>query len=115
MFITGLGTRPPPHRYTQAQCWDAFQNSNRFHEVTPRLSVILKKVLTGANGIATRHLSLENLNEAFDMTPDALHARFTLNAPLRAAQAAERAFADAKIKPSEIDAIVVSTCTGYLC
>ena len=49
------------------------------------------------------------------MTPDALHARFIQNAPLLAAQAAERAFADAKINPSEIDAIIASTCTGYLC
>jgi alkylresorcinol/alkylpyrone synthase len=115
MFITGLGTAAPPHRYTQAQCWEALQHSTRFHELTARSRAILKKVLTGANGIATRHLSLDNLNDAFDMTPDALHARFTHNAPLLSTQAAERAMADAKIKPSEIDAIVASTCTGYLC
>jgi predicted naringenin-chalcone synthase len=115
MFITGLGTAAPPHRYTQAQCWEALQHSTRFHELTPRSRAILKKVLTGANGIATRHLSLENLNDAFDLTPDALHARFTHNAPLLATQAAERALADAKIETSQIDAIVASTCTGYLC
>jgi alkylresorcinol/alkylpyrone synthase len=115
MFITGLGTAAPQHRYTQAQCWDALQNSTRFHELAPRSRAILKKVLTSANGIATRHLSLENLNDAFDMTPDALHARFTRNAPLLATQAAERALADAKIQPSEIDAVIASTCTGYLC
>ena len=115
MFITGLGTAAPEQRYTQAQCWDALQTSARFNELTPRSRAILKKVLTGSNGIATRHLSLDNLNDAFDMTPDALHARFIHNAPLLAAQAAKRAFADAKINPSEIDAIVASTCTGYLC
>jgi predicted naringenin-chalcone synthase len=115
MFITGLGTAAPQQRYTQAQCWDALQSSARFQQLTPRSRAILKKVLTGNNGIATRHLSLDNLNDAFDMTPDALHARFIQNAPLLAAQAAERAFADAKINPSEIDAIVASTCTGYLC
>src|ERR1700761_636957 len=98
MFITGLGTAAPQHRYTQAQCWDALQNSKRFHELTPRSRAILKKVLTSTNGIATRHLSLENLNDAFDLTPDALHARFTHNAPLLASEAAERALADAKIK-----------------
>jgi predicted naringenin-chalcone synthase len=115
MFITGLGTAAPAHRYTQAQCWDALQNSTRFQELTPRSRAILKKVLSGANGIATRHLSLDSLNDAFDMTPDALHARFTHHAPLLATQAAERALADAKINPSEIDAIIASTCTGYLC
>lgn len=115
MFITGLGTAAPQHRYTQAQCWDALQNSTRFRDLAPRSRAILKKVLTGANGIATRHLSLENLNDAFDLTPDALHARFTRNAPLLAAEAAERALADAKMKPTDIDAIIASTCTGYLC
>ena len=115
MFITGHGTAAPQQRNTQAQCWDALQNSVRFHELTPRSRAILKKVLTGSNGIATRHLSLDSLADAFDMTPDALHARFIQNAPLLATQAAERAFADAKINPSEIDAIIASTCTGYLC
>jgi len=115
MFITGLGTAAPTHRYTQAQCWDALQNSSRFQELAPRSRAILKKVLTGANGIATRHLALENLNDAFALTPDALHARFTKNAPLLASQAAERAFADAKMSPREVDAVVASTCTGYLC
>jgi len=115
MFITGLGTAAPEQRYTQAQCWDALQNSERFHELSPRSRAILRKVLTGANGIATRHLSLDQLADAFDMTPDALHARFLHNAPMLAAQAAERAFTEAKIKPTDIDAIVASTCTGYLC
>jgi alkylresorcinol/alkylpyrone synthase len=115
MFITGLGTAAPAQRYTQAQCWEALQNSARFKELSPRSHAILRKVLTGSNGIATRHLSLDSLADAFDMTPDALHARFTHHAPLLASQAAERAFADAKINPSEIDAIVASTCTGYLC
>ena len=115
MFITGLGTAAPRQRYTQAQCWGALQNSTRFSQLKPRSHAILKKVLTGSNGIATRHLSLDTLTDAFDMTPDALHARFIQNAPLLATQAAERAFADAKINPSEIDAVIASTCTGYLC
>jgi len=115
MFIIGLGTAAPEQRYTQAQCWEALQNSARFQQLAPRSRAVLRKVLTGSNGIATRHLALEPLTEAFDITPDALHARFTHNAPLLAVQAAERAMAEAKIKPGDIDAIVASTCTGYLC
>src|SRR5215472_4038679 len=115
MFITGLGTAAPQQRYTQAQCWDALQKSERLQTLAPRSRAILKKVLTGANGIATRHLAFDELSEAFNLTPDALHARFLRNAPLLGAQAAERALADAKLKPADIDAIVASTCTGYLC
>jgi len=115
MFITGLGTAAPQQRYTQAECWEALKKSARLESLAPRSRAILKKVLTGANGIATRHLAFDDLNEAFDLTPDALHARFVRNAPLLGAQAAERALADAKLKPTDIDAIVASTCTGYLC
>jgi predicted naringenin-chalcone synthase len=115
MFITGLGTAAPAQRYSQTQCWEALQKSSRFAQLTPRSRAILKKVLTGNNGIATRHLALENLAEAFDLTPDALHQRFIHHAPLLATQAAERALADSKTDHGEIDAIIVSTCTGYLC
>lgn len=115
MFITGLGTAAPSQRYTQGECWDALQKSERLHNLAPRSRAILKKVLTGANGIATRHLAFDNLSEAFDLTPDALHARFIRNAPLLGAQAAQRALGDATLNPNDIDAIVASTCTGYLC
>ncbi len=115
MFIIGTGTATPSHRYTQQDCWTALKNSARFQELNLRSRAILKKVLTGENGIAARHLALDQLDNAFDLTPDALSARFVENAPALAALAAERALAAAKTSPREIDAILISTCTGYLC
>jgi predicted naringenin-chalcone synthase len=115
MFITGLGTAAPIHRYEQAQCWAALQGSERFALLTPRSRAILRKVLTGNNGIRTRHLAMEQLGQAFDLTPDALHARFLNHAPVLAAQAAQRALAEARVESRSIDAVLVSTCTGYLC
>jgi predicted naringenin-chalcone synthase len=115
MFITGLGTAVPPQCYAQRECWEALLQSARFHQLRPRSRAILKKVLNGSNGISTRHLALENLGQAFELTPDVLQARFAKNAPLLAAQAAERALADSGNQPGEIDALVISTCTGYLC
>jgi alkylresorcinol/alkylpyrone synthase len=49
------------------------------------------------------------------LTPDVLQARFAKNAPLLATQAAERALAASGNQPGEVDALVISTCTGYLC
>jgi alkylresorcinol/alkylpyrone synthase len=115
MYIIGLGTATPPNRYSQQECWAALKSSARFRELNARSQAILKKVLTGENGIATRHLALENLDHAFELTPDALHARFKENAPALATLAAERALADSKTDPRAIDAILISTCTGYLC
>ncbi len=115
MFITGLGTAAPAQCYAQRDCWEALLQSARFHQLQPRSRAILKKVLNGSNGIVTRHLALENLGQAFELTPDVLQARFTRHAPQLAAQAAERALAKAGTRADEIDALVISTCTGYLC
>ncbi len=115
MFIAGLGTAAPPQRFTQRECWDALQHSPQFQKLKPRSHAILKKILCGENGITSRHLALEPIAEVFETTPDALQARFAKNAPALATQAAKRALKDAGCKPNEIDAILISTCTGYLC
>ena len=115
MFIIGLGTAVPPQRYEQREIWDAMKNSTALAQLVPRSHAILKKVLCGDNGIAARHLALKPLEEVFDLTPDALQARFALHAPALATEAARRALADAKCSAAEIDAVLISTCTGYLC
>lgn len=115
MFIVGLGTATPPRRYAQREIWDAFKNSPQFPGLKPRSQAILKKVLCGDNGIAARHLALERISDVFETTPDALQARFVKNAPALATAAAKRALKDANCAPKEIDAILISTCTGYLC
>jgi len=115
MFIIGIDTATPPQRYSQADCWKAPQEAAPFLKLNRRSKAILKKVLTGENGIATRHFALEQLHRAFDLTPDALHARFAESAPAIATLAAERALAHAQTEPREVDAFLISTCTGYLC
>lgn len=87
----------------------------QFQELTPRSQAILRKILTGQNGIATRHLALESIAEVFDTRADVLQRRFVTNAPALASQAAERALKDAGITADAIEALIISTCTGYLC
>ena len=115
MFIIGIGTANPPRRYTQEDCWRVVQECPAFKKLNSRSKAILKKVLTGKNGIATRHFALEKLEEAFAINPDALHTRFIKHAPALVASAAKQALAQSKIHPREIDAVLISTCTGYLC
>src|SRR5437867_4227703 len=115
MFITGLGTATPPRRHLQRECWEALQAAEPFARLSNRSKGILKKVLLSDNGIASRHLALEPLSEAFDLVPDALHARFAKHAPALAAQAAAEALRTATLEPEGIDAVIISTCTGYLC
>lgn len=115
MFIIGLGTAAPPQRYAQRDSWDALRHWPQFSQLQPRSHAILKKVLCGENGIAARHLALDPLAEVFNRTPDVLQARFARHAPALATEAARRALNGAGCAPEEMDAILISTCTGYLC
>ena len=115
MILIGLGIAAPAQRYAQRECWEVLQRAEPYARLAPRSRAILKKVLCGDNGIATRHLALDSLADAFNLTPDVLQARFTKHAPALAAEAAYRALQDAACAPSEIDAVLISTCTGYLC
>jgi alkylresorcinol/alkylpyrone synthase len=115
MFLAGLGTAAPAQRWTQAQCWDAFVASEYLGRLNGRSQAILRKVLRGNNGICSRHLAFNDLSEAFAIEPDVLDARFAAHAPVVASRAAERALDAAGLRPSDIDAVVISTCTGYLC
>ncbi len=115
MFITGLGTVAPSRRFTQKECWEFAKADSRIARLTPSSRAILRKVLLGDNGIEARHLVLESLDEVFELDPDSLHRRFAQHAPALATAAAERALAGSGTAPDEIDALIVSTCTGYLC
>lgn len=115
MYITGLGTAAPDQTYKQTEGWEAVQLAPQFSRLNARSRAILRKVLRGCNGIETRHLALDSLHEVFETSPDILQARFTKHAPALATRAAKRALADAGVDAEEIDALLISTCTGYLC
>jgi len=115
MFLISLATALPAYRYSQRECWEAVRKSAQFPLLKPRSRAVLKKVLLGDNGITHRHLSLEKLEEAFQLDPDALNARFLKHAVGLAATAGERALQKIAVSPGEVDALIISTCTGYLC
>jgi alkylresorcinol/alkylpyrone synthase len=115
MFIEGLGTATPENCFSQKQCWETLEPSQHYARLNPRAQALARKVLRGNNGIETRYLALDSLEQAFEMNPDALQARFAAHAPSVATLAAERALDTARRSTGDIDAILVSTCTGYLC
>lgn len=115
MFFVGLGTATPPQQFTQRQCWDALRSWPGFPALEPRAQAICRRVFGGSNGIEARYLAFDRLEEAFAMDPDTLQARFARHAPAVATEAAERALQDAGLVPAGVDALLVSTCTGYLC
>ncbi|HAB17904.1 MAG TPA: 3-oxoacyl-[acyl-carrier-protein] synthase III C-terminal domain-containing protein [Verrucomicrobiota bacterium] len=115
MFLNGIGTAAPSQRYTQLEGWDVVRQTEAFSKLRSRSQAILRKVLLGVNGVEARHLALDSLAEAFALDPDTLHARFARNAPDLATEAARRALAEARLETRSVDALLVATCTGYLC
>ncbi len=115
MHITGVGTAHPRVRYTKAACLAAVEQSPWFARLDGRAHLIARTVLQRDNGIDARRLAVDALSEIFAIDPNTLAARFLKQAPALAAQAGARALAQAGLHPSQVDAVVVSTCTGYLC
>lgn len=115
MHILGIGTANPPARYTKAECLLAFEQSAWFARLDERAHLIARTVLRRDNGIESRRLAVDSLAEVFVIDPDTLSSRFLRHAPALAAQAGERALTRAGASATDIDAVVVSTCTGYLC
>ena len=115
MFITGLGTATPAKSYLQTECWQAMRATRQYEQLAPKSRALLEKVGLGNNGIVSRRFAVDDLDEAFALNPDVLHARFAKHAPLLATQACECALREAGTPPDQIDAVIVSTCTGYLC
>ena len=114
-FIRGVGTATPANRYSKAECLAAFERSDWFSRLDARAHFIARSVLQRDNGIEHRHLAVDSLGEVFQIDPDTLAKRFVTHAPALASDAARRALAAAGLEPCDIGALVVSTCTGYLC
>ena len=115
MHFRALGTATPEPRYTKADCLRAFERSEWFARLDSRAHLIARTVMERDNGIEARRLALDSIDEVFAIDPNTLARRFLKHAPAIAADAARRALAKAGLAADEIDAVVISTCTGYLC
>ena len=115
MYLHALATALPPASFTQSECWNMFERSAARDRLSRRSALLLQAILQRDNGIATRHFALPDIESVFSATPDELNEAFRLEAPRLAARALALALAQAKLAGEELDALLVCTCTGYLC
>ncbi len=115
MFLHALATAVPPARFTQADCWEIAQRSRLVERLSRRSRLMLRAILCGDSGVATRHFAAPDVDNVFDLTPDQLNAIFRAEAPRLAGRALAAALDAARVRAGEIDALLVCTCTGYLC
>ena len=115
MFLHALATAVPAATFTQPECWSIVEKSAARTRLHKRSRLILHSILRGDHGIATRHFAAPEIEKIFDRTPDELNAIFRREGPALAARALTAALASANVKPADLDALLICTCTGYLC
>lgn len=89
--------------------------SGQLEQVRARSRELLEKILLGDSGIATRHFAQDDLPHVLSLDAEGLHREFEKAAPRLAAQALTSALEKGGVRPSELDALFVCSCTGYLC
>ena len=115
MFLLALANAVPPQRLTQRQCWEILRGSPSLRQLRPGSRALLEKILIGDNGIESRHFAVGDLDRIFDLDAESLNHAFEREAPALGERALRAALAEAKLAPGDLDALIVCTCTGYLC
>jgi len=115
MFLHALATAVPPRALTQPQCWDLVERSPVRARLSRRSRLVLHGVLRGDHGIDRRHFAVGDLDRIFELSADELNAAFGAEAPRLAERALADALAQAGTTPGQVDALLICTCTGYLC
>lgn len=115
MYLHALATALPPAVFTQAECWDILQRSEARQRLNRRSVLTLQAILRHDSGIATRHFALSDIERVFSMSPDELNEAFRIEAPRLAARTLSAALAQAGLEAGAVDALLICTCTGYLC
>lgn len=115
MYLHALATALPPTAYTQADCWEIAQRSPLRQRLSKRSMLILQTILRRDHGITKRHLAVPELERVYDLSADELNAAFRREAPQLAGRALTTALEKAGLRATDLDALYVCTCTGYLC
>jgi alkylresorcinol/alkylpyrone synthase len=91
------------------------QRSGIRSRLSRRTMLILHSLLRGDHGIARRHFAIPDVERVFDRSADELNGAFHTQAPRLAARALTTALGRAGLGTGDVDALLVCTCTGYLC
>jgi predicted naringenin-chalcone synthase len=115
MYLQALATAVPPARFTQAECWEIVAASSAREGLSRRSRLTLNAILRGESGIASRHFAATPIAGVFTATADTLNETFRREAPALAGRALTKALEQAGLRAEELDALLICTCTGYLC
>jgi len=114
--IAAVGTAVPPCCVTQQTLFPLLRMHFR-EKLQERSLAVLEQVLAHPS-IRSRYFSVDSVSHLAEIkteTADERIDRFTRWAVLLSEQSARQALARAGFEPRDVGAVVVNTCTGYLC
>lgn len=111
MYLEAIGSAFPAAKFSQAECFEFTEKTEAYRGLSDRGQGILRKVLLGDSGIGKRHFCAGDPVGVFTMGAQELNEYFEREAPILAARALEKC----GVPVGELDALLVATCTGYLC
>lgn len=111
--IAALGTAVPPCRVEQASC-GAYLAEHYRRQLSEHSLDVLRQVFSHPS-IRSRHFAVDDLSEIVDETQDRKIDRFTRWSIKLSSQAIRQALKRASLDPAEVSALIVNTCTGYVC
>ncbi len=91
------------------------QGRSSNYDLKERSWELLQKVLTGNNGIEKRHFVTGDLTALSRHDAEGLNHLFEAEAPQLSMDALKKALRESDCRADELDALIVCTCTGYLC
>ena len=116
MYLQSIATALPPRVFTQEESWRALAECEALDALRPRSRLLLEKILTGGtSGIGRRHLAVDDMARIATADAGELNRRFEREAPPLAGEALAMALERAGLRAEDLDALVICTCTGYLC
>ena len=115
MYLQSLASAFPKYKFTQKESWEYASRSKHVANLKKRSQGVLEKVMCGNSGIHTRHLALKNPTDLFDLNAGELNQLYEQEAPALAEAALEKALKLSETSSSNVDALLICSCTGYLC
>lgn len=115
MFLHSLASAVPPTSFTQTECWGLAESIGLSDLLRSRSMQLLERVLTSDSGISKRHFGALPIEDIFSRDAERLNRDFESLAPALGEEALRKALDLAGMSGSDLDALFVCTCTGYLC
>jgi predicted naringenin-chalcone synthase len=112
VWIAGLGTANPPMRVSQEEVYQGYVD---MIPMSDGAKMLLHRIFMENESIGYRHFAIDEPEDMLRDSQDELIARYKKFGVRAAIEAGSKALGEAGLAPDQVDAIVVNTCTGYLC